>query len=540
MADWRFYGRVRELSRLEGALQLQEHNSRGFCAVRISGRRGVGKTELLAEAGRRGTRNAPVLICELPSGRDGTQAVVDLGAAIERGGLRHLLADLPQVGWDRDPGWRFLHIVDHLVCKGAVVGLSEFQNAERSSLVTPVKRLIDEYQSIGGRKPTGKLVLMGSHQQQMLRLFRSDQPLYGRADISVKLHQWPPATVLEMAAEQGILAHPSRFLTLWTAYGGVPKHWRRFAGDLTHDEADGVSARRLGAWPDGRSWRMAFLGAQHELLRSDPEERFDNQAFIELAEPHREVLQWLGQRRPKGAAVQDFPQELRQRAGPTLQESLNTLERHLELVEPDGEFLEKGNRWRVSENSTLFQICALHMPPPGASGPLGTSDSERIMSRMETLEGQALERFAACWLAGLPDVSWTGFGIWRRGLPDIDVMAVQGEGRDRTLVLGGCKRNADAHDTALLARQFRQFLESTGNSEQAKQLRELPQRRMLVSPEFTAVQRKRFATSGFECVDIPDMARSLGIDPSPKRSPEPKRAIRPSPPDTDDGPSFGM
>lgn len=82
MAEWRFYGRVEEMNRLEGALQLQESKSRGFCAVRIVGRRGVGKTELLAEAGRRGTRNAAVLICELPSGGDGTQAVADLVATI--------------------------------------------------------------------------------------------------------------------------------------------------------------------------------------------------------------------------------------------------------------------------------------------------------------------------------------------------------------------------------------------------------------------------------------------------------------------------
>ena len=537
MTDWRFYGRVEEMNRLEEALQLQESKSRGFYSVRIVGRRGVGKTELLAEAGRRGTRNAPVLICELPSGGDGTQAVVDLVATIERGGMEHLLADLPQVGWDRDPGWRFLHIVDHLICKGTVVGLDEFHNAERSMLVTPIKRLIDEYHSIGGRKPTGKLVLMGSHQQQMLRLFQPDQPLYGRADVSVKLHQWPPATVLEMAAEHGILAHPNRFLTLWTAYGGVPKQWHRFADGLS---ADGVNAQRLGAWPDERRWRLAFLDAEQQVLRSDPEERFDNRAFIELAEPHREVLLWMGRRRPKGAAVQDFPQELRQRAEPTLQESLNTLDEHLELIEQDGEFLERGNRWRVSENSTMFQICVLQMPPPGASGPLAISDSDRIISRMETLEGQALERFAAGWLAGLPGVSWTGFGIWRRGLPDIDVMAVQGEGRDQTLVLGGCKRNADAHDTALLARQFSQFLESTGNSEQARQLRELPRRRILVSPKFTAVQRRRFAASGFECVDIPDMARSLEIDPNPKQPPEPKTAFQPKLPDPNDGPSFDM
>ena len=100
-------------------------------------------------------------------------------------------------------------------------------------------------------------------------------------------------------------------------------------------------------------------------------------------------------------------------------------------------------------------MASLHIAADsGASGPLANSDSERIISRMETLEGQALERFATGWLAGLPDVSWTGFGIWRWGLPDIDEMAVQGEGRDQTLVLGGCQRNADALDTALCAHFF--------------------------------------------------------------------------------------
>ena len=82
MADWRFYGRVEELAKLEGALQLQETKSRGFCAVRITGRRGVGKAELLTEAGRRGTRNAPLMTCRLPSGGDSTQAVADLVATI--------------------------------------------------------------------------------------------------------------------------------------------------------------------------------------------------------------------------------------------------------------------------------------------------------------------------------------------------------------------------------------------------------------------------------------------------------------------------
>ena len=54
MAGWRFYGREDELARLELSLRLHE-DTRRFDAVRIIGRRGIGKTEFMQEAARRGS-----------------------------------------------------------------------------------------------------------------------------------------------------------------------------------------------------------------------------------------------------------------------------------------------------------------------------------------------------------------------------------------------------------------------------------------------------------------------------------------------------
>jgi len=54
-------------------------------------------------------------------------------------------------------------------------------------------------------------------------------------------------------------------------------------------------------------------------------------------------------------------------------------------------------------------------------------------------------------------------------------------------------------------------LTAIGNCEQAVRLRSIPRRKLLISPEFTAAQRVRYAGSGFECYDIRDFARTLDI-----------------------------
>ena len=96
---------------------------------------------------------------------------------------------------------------------------------------------------------------------------------------------------------------------------------------------------------------------------------------------------------------------------------------------------------------------------------------------------------------------------------DIDVMVLQEGGDRRTLFMGGCKRNPDTCHPAQLERQFEKFLEAGSSDSELRELCNLPRRQLLVSPSFTPQARERFAPGGFECVDILDMARMLGVAP---------------------------
>ena len=124
---------------------------------------------------------------------------------------------------------------------------------------------------------------------------------------------------------------------------------------------------------------------------------------------------------------------------------------------------------------------------------------------------------AASWLKEMEGVDWSGSGVWRPGLADIDVMALWNGPAGPTLIMGGCKRNPETHRPARLARQFEEFMVATENAVPAanvnavRELRSLPRRQLLLSQSFSSEERARYDGSGFECVDIHDMARDLAI-----------------------------
>ena len=563
MTGWRFYGRDSELAELELSLRLHE-DTRRFGAIRIIGRRGIGKTEFMKEAARRGTGDPPVLHVELPSPElgDAAAACDRLIDAASSADLKAVFGSLPErQSFHNDMMWFGLHLKE-LIAVGAIVVLDEFHHARPLGLVSDVKLVIDGFTSVAAPKVAGKLVMMGSHQQQLLRMFHSDQPLYGRATSTVRLPPWQAGTVLEMASEQGFLQHPARFLTLWSAFGGVPKHWRRFTED---DRATNLSNFLL--WPDDSAWRKAFIDNECELL-VDPEERFDSSSFVELAPQPREVLLWLANNRPRGATTQELQDKLNRSGDQAILDALRVLQRHLELVEPKGQFNVKGaGRWRIIDNRTLFQITAFpEMFDTGETRLAEVdfdSDGDRRMAAVAENEGLTLERLAAACFGELPDISWSRDGVWRQRrsppfvdsnglklppLADIDVMALRGKWRDpdTVLVLAGCKRNAGRHHPARLDAQFSAFLEDLGNEETATRLRALPQERFLVSPEFTDEQRLKARRAGFGCLGVRDLAHMLNIDPGP--GPESRTDPRPAPvapapskvPEPEDGPSLDM
>lgn len=533
MTEWGFYGRKEELKEVAADLQWTK-----FSALTIRGRRGIGKTTLLAEAGRKADGDPPVLMFELQPPSEES-----LEAARERL-LRTVRSELgPSILEGLPPPHPMLHsdnfcdVVNHLLFRNVAVCLDEFHHAEGLGLTSAIKRLVDASGPLRRPRPTGTLFIMGSHQQRFEALFRSDQPLFQRFSTSVVLRQWRVPTVLGMAEEHGFLRNPGRFLTLWTAFGGIPRNWEAFASS----DRNAGRLRDFAPWPDDGSWRLAFLDWQRLQLKDNPEERFDDRSHIELAEPHREVLLWLALNEPRGAMVRDFPAGLRHAdRDPPLRKSLDVLSSQLELIEQTAEFYGGDeSRWSVADNNTLFQISVF--PELFGSGPVrgraldvGESGTlGRPVGRLETLEGLALERLAADWLGGLPGMVNSLQGVWRHrrnppaahpdGTPlpplvDIDVLGAHGylSDPDASLFVGGCKRNPRKHNPAEVDRQADELLADLGRGEGADSIRSMRRQQFLVSPEFKAEHRRRFGESGHVCIDVPGMrlmARELESSP---------------------------
>ena len=545
MAEWRFYGRERELAKVGRFI-----NTPGFDAGLVTGGRGIGKTELMQELRGRMGRQAQILIFEM---RD---PVIENQVDANERLIETIRHDLPQkvssstppasefeARWPRE---RFVGIIRHLLAQGAVVCLDEFQMAKPMGLEGGLKLLIDRSRSLNGPRPPGKLIMMGSHQQQVLDMFACTEPLHGRATVASKLRPWPLPTVFGMAQEQSFLQYPGRLLTLWTAFGGVPGRWRRFA----REEAGRLA--EMGAWKSDRDWRMAFLDWHRDLLQDNPRERFDNKAYVELAEPAREALLHLAQK-PVGMTLSEFPTELREKPNDGLRKSLDMLVKHLEMVERYGQFMVKGDpRWRIADNSALFQITVYPELFREAYDEWDTppdNESTTPLERLQNLEGPVMGRMAAAWLASQQDVTWSRQGAWRKpvnrtDLADIDAIAFRSKSTDpdSVLVMAGCKRNADKHRPNGLKQDFENFLAEIGDKA-GDRFRSLARETLLVSPVFTDDQRRLYRQAGFRAVGMHDMARETGIEPAPaaavKAGPgEPKRSRRRK--TRDDGPSFDM
>ncbi len=387
MTDWRFFGRENELAQVKDCIDKPH-----FQAGLILGGRGIGKTQLLVETRRRADNKPPVLIFELrdPGAEDQVAANRRLIQEIRCSLPQAISSSIPPLDeyGASEPEERFFGIVRHLLGLGVVVCLDEFHLARPMELEGGLKLLIDRSGPMRDNPP-GKLIFMGSHQQMVLDMLRSTEPLFGRARRITGLRQWKANTVFEMAAEQGFLQRPGCLLTLWCAFGGMPRNWQQFAVNSPGNLAD------LNAWDHDDAWWMAFLDWHRAVLEDSPRERFDSKAFIELAEPAGDALLWLANDHPSGTVHSTFPADLRDLPGNALGEALDMLRDHLGMIEEYGQFLVREfPRYRIAGNSALFQI---HVYPElfGRSGArrkmsdlhVGRDIGARALDRLKTLEG---------------------------------------------------------------------------------------------------------------------------------------------------------
>ena len=534
-SQWKFRGREAEQEWLRNFL-----DDSYFRSMRVLGRRRIGKTRLLLEVMTQQRNGAgPAVMIDLseavrddevsggstlPSSEEKTgKAVIQMSQAAREAGLPYEIDQSLEYN-----SFRFRKLLQKLIDCRATVVLDEFQHARPLGIEGAVKAMIDHYRNATGRRSSdgnrcGKLIITGSHRQRLFEMFRDDQMLFDRFDESMHLNPWSLKTVLDVAAEEDLLDWPDRLLTLYTAFGGMPGAWEQFVS-RRHPSCD------LAAWPNSRDWQLAFIEDQRALLTQDPENRWDHAAFVQLSARNRAVLDVIA-RRSGGATpseingilkVRDRSAELKlgmERRDVEL--ALNALHEHMEFIAKSWNPEDNKDQnpvWRVTDLPALFQILVM--------GDTDLSKEEEDLrsarhNRLENHEGTVLEQLSNAWLKDMDTITWRGTNLRRSRQsmesdnPDVDVMAVHRVGHVKTLIMAGCKRNAGKHEPAKLTRQFDQFFDAV----KVKQSWEdMTRRRLLISPRFTPALRDQYAGSGYECVDILDMARSLGIAWEPARS----------------------
>ncbi len=510
--DWRFYGRKDIKNMLLDRFGYDTPaNRRSFSTYWIRGRRGVGKTELISEVEAGISSDIPFVYYQMDEGDEGPYPLATMNESLlieaKKNGLPNISQILPPTEPEGDIN-HFKNILTTLWREGAVVVLDEFHNAAGTRIPSALKAIIDI--AIGGRgdygkKYPGKLVLMGSHQQKIDGMFTSTKPLHGLVDEGMTLDPWSLRTTLAVADEHGILVEPGKFLTLWTAYGGMPRNWRRYCTANSHAHLHDIA--------DEHTWRQEFLKIEHQILQKGYHERFDDRAFVELQPEHRDLFLWIGERHPRGVQLRQIPREYG--ANPAKIELLIYLKQRVGLMEKNAPFGKKDEpRWRISDNNTLFQVGVfpgLWKDPTREKKTLAsTFDYREADRKMITLEGPALEQMGAQYLKELPPAKFqTQSAAWHpKIVGDVDVLAVGEEGGTRTIWLGNAKRNPEAHDPWNMKELYKEFLTTLG--EETTRCR-----RLLISPSFKKLDSHKleaFRNTDFEMIGIPDMARNLGIN----------------------------
>ncbi len=496
---WTFYGRTDELSSLSARLR-----QRRWFFGSIRGR-GVGKTALVRQALRVVEEDqpggAPCLLVQLPDSTPADFAIVFWNAVREAGLEGHLDESIATPGL---PG--VARAVGSLCSAGVVVMLDEFQTCHAGPLRGFPSLLQAEVDRLQDRDTAGGLILLGSVQTEMEALLNDRRaPLFGRTTFDISLEPWSLATVFEVCREHGA-ADPSRCLTLWTLFGGVPKYWRHYA-------EEGTDLHGIPGWTP---WAQQVC--EGLFLRSDSPLREEGESLLgrELRRNYVALLRVIAERGPcTHAELQESAPEL------SLGPYLKTLGQELRLVEKqDPVFGERRRRARyaVSDPFLLAWLSVIHPACQAARIEPVPRVAERLTARLRTLEGLAFERMvreateAASRTGGDFPVSDRVRGYWnrpRRTDVSIEIDLIAWNEEDRVVRFGSCKRNAARHDPRSLEtfrKQVDLFLESDSGSRFRRWRREYA----LYSVRFPSEQRADLEAGDYICQDMADFQSMLG------------------------------
>ena len=481
--EWGFYGRRTELEALEAML---ERGSWFF--LKVSGRRRIGKTELIRQAlaTRPDTR---VFYLQIPDSEaagvvDATQRYMDL---FDVPGARP--QTLPDVA----------ALAGRLMREGWIVAFDEFQYFHHSRIQAFPSFLQAEVDSLRHeRSRIGGLIVLGSVHTEMNALLEDrGAPLFGRVTDTLDLGHLDVASVLEILRDHAD-TEPGRLLSLWNLFEGIPKFYR-------------------DAWERGvlhanrRELVQEMFFASSGPLRGEA----DHWLLQELRGRYDLVLRYVAEH--PGCSNADIdawarttdPGSARQVGGylKALDERYGLVERLQPMFAPprarSGRFYLRDNFLRSWMSALRAPVAAAHFRPAGVL-------LDAAEARLDTGEGVALERLAATLYhersrRGLGDflVSREVRGWWDRSGTEIDLVLVDEE--QHRLRLGTCKRSA--HKLICDLRRF--------DGHVARYLRVMPRfsgwevDRIAIAPSLNADQRQACAAAGYLPQDLGDLTAGL-------------------------------
>jgi len=157
--DWGFYGRAEELERFRRMLGLHKPiEERKFKVYTVSGRRGVGKSALVERTMDLPEDDTPFIHLEAGENQNAATCLETLRVTIDDTGYGGLLDGLPEPHPLKSADWRFTDIVGHLIAKGAVVAIDEFQRCVSIGIADRLKTMVDRFHRNRYPKPPGRAI----------------------------------------------------------------------------------------------------------------------------------------------------------------------------------------------------------------------------------------------------------------------------------------------------------------------------------------------------------------------------------------------
>ncbi|MCY4304708.1 MAG: AAA family ATPase [Aestuariivita sp.] len=356
--QWKFYGRQKELRELHAFVD----NHPRFDVLAIRGRRQVGKSDLIQTFHERQTDHRSIL-CKLEDDDRSHDVFYDRLFEATKNINPRLIAEFTVSEYEHNN--RFSNLTEHLLQQGCVVVLDEFQNIGNTgnrNMQSQFQHLIDRVRRRGDRdlsQPHCRLILLGSEQQRLWEMLSHPRaPMYQRVDSSIHVQPWNFPEFKEMALDQGWDRNPDRLLTLWTAYNGLPGHWRRFWTNSALSDFSLIL--------DDAEWTRQFLECE-EAHRQTRDGAFHRQMEIELRESDRAIVRWLAEK-PEG---RNLTTDLKTRES---RPAVNRIKKELQKEHPNTDISDYEKARTLIEEAIEQRLSSGHLGLLQARAPLDSED----------------------------------------------------------------------------------------------------------------------------------------------------------------------